>query len=208
MQPFTTKATEVLQAAQKLATDSSHPELTAAHLAVALLRDAEGVPAAVLQKLGTDPRVLAGEFVLQLDKLPKASGGQLGASRSFNDVMSEAQAAARKLKDDYVSTEHLLLGLAKSGGPEVKGLFAARKVTSERIEAALTEVRGNRRVTSPEPESTFEALKKYARDLTADAQAGKLDPVIGRDVEIRRVMQVLSRRRKNNPVLIGDPGVG
>jgi ATP-dependent Clp protease ATP-binding subunit ClpB len=205
---YTNKAAEVLQNAQKLAGDSGHPELTPAHLAVALLRDAEGVPAAVLNKLQIDPRVLAGEFVLALDKLPKAQGGQLAGSRAFSETMSEASAVAKKLKDDYVSTEHLLLALAKSGGPEVKGLFAARKLTYERIEAALAEVRGNRRVTSPDPESTFEALKKYARDLTADAQAGKLDPVIGRDVEIRRVMQVLSRRRKNNPVLIGDPGVG
>jgi ATP-dependent Clp protease ATP-binding subunit ClpB len=205
---YTNKAAEVLQNAQKLAGDSGHPELTPAHLAVALLRDAEGVPAAVLGKLQIDPRVLAGEFVLALDKLPKAQGGQLAGSRAFSETMSEASAVAKKLKDEYVSTEHLLLALAKSGGPEVKGLFAARKLTYERIEAALAEVRGNRRVTSPDPESTFEALKKYARDLTADAQAGKLDPVIGRDVEIRRVMQVLSRRRKNNPVLIGDPGVG
>jgi len=209
MQPqFTNKAAEVLQNAQKLATDSGHPELTPAHLAVALLRDSEGVPAAMLNKLQVDPRVLAGEFVLQLDKLPKTSGAQLSASRAFNELMNDANAIAKKLKDEYVSTEHLLLALAKSGGPEVKGLFAARKLTFERIEAALGEVRGNRRVTSPDPESTFEALKKYARDLTADAQAGKLDPVIGRDTEIRRVMQVLSRRRKNNPVLIGDPGVG
>ncbi len=205
---YTNKAAEVLQNAQKLASDSGHPELTPAHLAVALLRDAEGVPVAVLNKLQVDPRVLAGEFVLQLDKLPKAHGGQLAGSRAFSDVMSEASAVAKKLKDDYVSTEHLLLALAKSGGPEVKGLFASRKLSYERIEAALSEVRGDRRVTSPDPESTFEALKKYARDLTADAQAGKLDPVIGRDMEIRRVMQVLSRRRKNNPVLIGDPGVG
>ena len=205
---YTTKAAEVLQAAQKLATDSGHPELSAQHLAVALLRESEGVPAAVLKKLGVDPRVLAGELVLQLDKLPKSSGGNLQPARSFAEALNEAGAAAKRLKDDYISTEHLLLGLAKSGGPEVKGLLAARKLSFERIEAALTEVRGSKRVTSPDPESTFEALKKYARDLTADAQSGKLDPVIGRDVEIRRVMQVLSRRRKNNPVLIGDPGVG
>ena len=205
---YTTKATEVLQSAQKLATDSGHPELTAAHLAVALLHEPDGVPAAVLTKLEVDHKVLAGELVLQLDKLPKSSGGQLAPARSFNDVMSEAGAGAKRLKDDYVSTEHLLLALARSGGPEVRGLFAARKLTPERVEAALAEVRGTRRVTSPDPESTFEALKKYARDLTAEAQNGKLDPVIGRETEIRRVMQVLSRRRKNNPVLIGDPGVG
>jgi ATP-dependent Clp protease ATP-binding subunit ClpB len=110
--------------------------------------------------------------------------------------------------DTYVSTEHLLLALAKKGGPEVMGLFGARNIRPERVEAALTEVRAGKKVTSPDPEATFEALQKYARDLTAEAAAGKLDPVIGRDTEIRRVMQVLTRRRKNNPVLIGDPGVG
>jgi ATP-dependent Clp protease ATP-binding subunit ClpB len=205
---YTNKAAEVIQAAQKLASDAGHPELTPAHLAVALLHESEGVPAAVLRKLDVDPRILAGELVLQLDKLPKAAGGQLNPSRALGEVLNEAGSVAKQMGDEYVSTEHLLLALARRGGPEVKGLFSARKLGPERIEAAMGEVRGSRRVTSPEPEATFEALKKYARDLTAEASAGKLDPVIGRDNEIRRVMQVLSRRRKNNPVLIGDPGVG
>ncbi|HVS11426.1 MAG TPA: AAA family ATPase [Planctomycetota bacterium] len=205
---YTNKAAEVIQAAQKLALDAGHPELTPTHLAVALLHESEGVPAAVLRKLDVDPRILAGELVLQLDKLPKAAGGQLNPSRALGEVLNEAGSASKQMGDEYVSTEHLLLALARRGGPEVKGLFSARKLGPERIEAAMGEVRGSRRVTSPEPEATFEALKKYARDLTAEAAAGKLDPVIGRDNEIRRVMQVLSRRRKNNPVLIGDPGVG
>jgi ATP-dependent Clp protease ATP-binding subunit ClpB len=205
---YTNKAAEVIQAAQKLASDAGHPELTPTHLAVALLHESEGVPAAVLRKLDVDPRILAGELVLQLDKLPKAAGGQLNPSRALGEVLNEAGSIAKSMGDEYVSTEHLLLALARRGGPEVKGLFSARKLGPERIEAAMGEVRGSRRVTSPDPEATFEALKKYARDLTAEAAAGKLDPVIGRDNEIRRVMQVLSRRRKNNPVLIGDPGVG
>jgi ATP-dependent Clp protease ATP-binding subunit ClpB len=206
---FTTKAAEALQAAQQLAGDSGHPELTPAHLGVSLLHEKEGIPAAVLRKLEVDPRILAGELVLQLDRLPRSSGGQAAApSRALGEVLNEAQAQAKRLGDEYVSTEHLLLALAKKGGPEVASLFSGRKLGFERLEAALREVRGNRKVTSPEPEATFEALSKYARDLTADARAGKLDPVIGRDTEIRRVMQVLSRRRKNNPVLIGDPGVG
>ena len=207
---YTTRAAEILQAAQQLAVSSDHAELTPMHLAVALLNEAEGVPVAVLNKLDVDPKVLAGELVLELDKLPKVSGqtGQLGASRSFMGVMNESQAAMKRLGDEYLSTEHFLMGLVKAGGPEVQGLLSARELTPERVEAALTEVRGGRTVTSPDPEGSFDALSKYTRDLTEEARSGKLDPVIGRDTEIRRVTQVLSRRRKNNPVLIGDPGVG
>jgi ATP-dependent Clp protease ATP-binding subunit ClpB len=161
-----------------------------------------------MNKLEVDPRVLRAEFEQALSKLPRASGGQLGPSQDLGRTLQEAQAAAVRLGDQFVSTEHLLLALAKEGGTVVSGALTTRGATPERIEAALSEVRGNRRVDSQNPESTFEALEKYARDLTADAEAGKLDPVIGRDVEVRRVMQVLSRRRKNNPVLIGDPGVG
>jgi len=205
---FTHKSAEVLQQAQQLASASGHPELTPVHLASALLAEAEGMPVAICSKLGVDPRVLGGELALELDKLPRTQGAQLAPSRAFSQVMTDAAAIAKKLEDEYLSTEHLLLALAKSGGPVVQGLFRARGLTPEKLEAALVEVRGTRRVRTPDPEATFESLKKYARDLSADAEAGKLDPVIGRDTEIRRVMQVLSRRRKNNPVLIGDPGVG
>ncbi len=205
---FTRKSQEALAAAQQSAQAAGHPELTPAHLAVALLQEPEGVTAALLEKLDCDPRVLAAELQRALDKLPKASGAQLAMSRALAEVLQEAQASARRMGDAFTSTEHLVLALAKKGGPEVAGLFAARGARPERVEAALQEVRGDRKVTSPDPEGAFEALKKYARDLTADAAAGKLDPVIGRDSEIRRVVQVLSRRRKNNPVLIGEPGVG
>ncbi|MCE9593821.1 MAG: AAA family ATPase [Planctomycetes bacterium] len=205
---YTTKAAEAIQSAQKLAQDSGHPEITPTHLAVALFGAAEGLTAAVLSKLDVDAKVAAGEFVLALDRLPRTQGAEAQPARALVEVINEAQAVAKKLDDQFISTEHLLLALSKRGGPEVQGLLAARKLGPERLETALREVRGDRRVTSPDPESTFDALKKYARDLTADARAGKLDPVIGRDTEIRRTMQVLSRRRKNNPVLIGDPGVG
>ncbi len=211
MQPqpqYTNKSAEALSRAQALASAGQHPELTPAHLAAALLEAPEGVMSAVLNKLEVDPRVLAAEVARELGKLPKASGATPSPSRALAEVVQAAQADAHRMGDEFVSTEHLLLGLARAGGPAVQGLFAARQVGPERIEAALTEVRGAQRVTTPDPEATFEALEKYARDLTADAEAGKLDPVIGRDAEIRRVMQVLSRRRKNNPVLIGDPGVG
>ncbi len=206
--PPTTKSAAVLQAAQAQATAAGNPELHPLHLASALLAEAEGVTGALLEKLDVDTQVLAAELERARAKLPKVQGGQLGPARAFVEVMTEAMAAAKRLGDSFLSTEHLLLALAQKGGPEVQGLFAARRLTAERLSAALSEVRGDRKVTSPDPEATFEALAKYARDLTEDAKKGKLDPVIGRDVEIRRVMQVLSRRRKNNPVLIGDPGVG
>ena len=205
---FTNKSTEAIQGAQSIAQEAGHPEITPAHLAVSLLGEPEGLMASLLSKLAIDAKVLRGELLQVLGKLPRAEGGDLRASQDLARTLQEANATAKRLGDSYVSTEHLLLALAKAGGPEVSGLFRARGATPEAVEAALVEVRGNRRVESPEPEATYEALSKYARDLTEDAENGKLDPVIGRDQEIRRVMQVLSRRRKNNPVLIGDPGVG
>jgi ATP-dependent Clp protease ATP-binding subunit ClpB len=205
---FTHKSQEALQNAQQAAASAGHPELKPLHLARALLAAPEGVTSAILQKLDVDPKVLTASIDQALERLPRATGGQLAMSRALSEVLGEASAIAKKMGDTYVSTEHLLLALAKKGGPEVMGLFGARNVRPERVEAALTEVRAGKKVTSPDPEATFEALQKYARDLTAEAAAGKLDPVIGRDTEIRRVMQVLTRRRKNNPVLIGDPGVG
>ena len=208
MNQYTTKTQEALQSAQQRAQASGHPELTPLHLAVALLGEATGITSAILQRLGVEPRALTAELEAELTKLPRQSGAELGMSRRLAACMTEAGARAQALGDEFVSTEHLLLALAKEGGPEVQGLFAARDLTPERIETALSEVRGSRRVTTPDPEATFEALEKYARDLTAEAAAGKLDPVIGRDDEIRRATQVLARRRKNNPVLLGDPGVG
>ena len=209
MQPqYTHRSQAALAAAQELAVQSGHPELTPAHLASALLAEPEGVTSAVLDRLGVDPRALRGELDGLLQRLPNASGGQVTASRSLAEVVTQANAAASQRGDEFVSTEHLLLALAEKGSPEVAALFTARDAGPERIEAALEEVRGDRKVTTADPEATFDALEKYARDLTADARAQKLDPVIGRDGEIRRVIQVLSRRRKNNPVLIGEPGVG
>jgi ATP-dependent Clp protease ATP-binding subunit ClpB len=208
MQQSTHKTQNSLQEAQSLAQASGHPEITPLHLAVALLKEPEGVFSAILGRLEVEPRALAAELVEACGKLPQASGGESRMASALAATLTEAGAAAQAMGDEYISTEHLLLALAKSGGPEVQGLFQARGVSAERVEAALKEVRGNRKVKSPNPEATFEALEKYARDLTAEAEAGKLDPVIGRDDEIRRATQVLARRRKNNPVLIGDPGVG
>jgi ATP-dependent Clp protease ATP-binding subunit ClpB len=206
--PLTHKTSEALRAAQSLARTEGHSEITPLHLASALLEAPEGVMAAMLGRLAIEATALRAELTRALARLPKMSGGEPAPSRELAEVLNDAAAAAKRLGDQYVSTEHLLLALAARTGGEVARLLAARGLAPDKLEAALTEARGSRRVTSEDPESTFKALEKYARDLTADARAGKLDPVIGRDEEIRRVMQVLSRRRKNNPVLIGDPGVG
>ena len=209
MQPqYTQKSQAALTAAHQLAASAGHPELVPAHLAVALLAEPEGVTSAVLSKLGLDPKALQPELEALLAKLPRSSGGQLAPSRAFAEVMGDAVKQAADRGDEFISTEHLLLALARKATPEVAALFTTRDAGPDRIEAALQEIRGDRKVTSENPEGSFEALEKYARDLTADAKAQKLDPVIGRDTEIRRVVQVLSRRRKNNPVLIGEPGVG
>jgi ATP-dependent Clp protease ATP-binding subunit ClpB len=205
---YTTKSAEALQGAQQSAAAAGHPELTPLHLAAALLEQPEGATKALLEKLGVETGALTVEVGRQLAALPRSQGGQLGASRAFSAVMQTAGEIAKSMGDEYVSTEHLLFALVKSGGDPLQPLLAARGLEPTKMEAALRDVRGGRKVTTADPEGTFEALEKYARDLTEDSRAGKLDPVIGRDVEIRRVMQVLSRRRKNNPVLIGDPGVG
>ncbi|QDV09455.1 Chaperonin protein ClpB [Planctomycetes bacterium Poly30] len=210
MQPqYTHRSQEALNAAHQLAASSGHPELVPAHLALTLLAEPEGVMSAVLSKLGVDPKALRPELEALIAKLPRATGGgQVATARTFAAVMADAAKAASDRGDEFVSTEHLLLALARKGSPEVAALFSARNAGPDRIQAALEEVSGGQRVTSENPEATFDALGKYARDLTEDAKAQKLDPVIGRDTEIRRVIQVLSRRRKNNPVLIGEPGVG
>ncbi len=209
MQPqYTNRSQEVLASAQQLAQQAGNPELSPLHLAAALLAEPEGVTAALLAKLGSEPKAIGAELQRELGKLPRAQGGQLSMSRALSEVLTEAAAAAKRLGDEFISTEHLFLALVAKGAPQPAGLFAARGLNPAKVEAALAEVRGSRRVTSADPEATFDALNKYARDLTKDARAGKLDPVIGRDDEIRRVIQVLSRRRKNNPVLIGEPGVG
>src|SRR5689334_5950894 len=203
---FTVKSQEAVAAAQRLASEGSNPEVAPAHLLLALLEQDDGVVVPVLQRLGVDAedaRVRADEAI---DKLPRLSGNtvpDVRPSSEFVWVVQQAEKESAGLGDEYISTEHILLALAepRSG---VSDLLPDRK----ELVKAISEVRGPHRVTSPNPEDSFGALEKYGRDLTAEAESGKLDPVIGRDEEIRRVIQVLSRRTKNNPVLIGDPGVG
>ncbi|HEY7524858.1 MAG TPA: ATP-dependent chaperone ClpB [Candidatus Limnocylindrales bacterium] len=204
---FTQKAADAVVAAQQLAENLHSPVLDAEHLLAALLEDDEGVPAETLRRLGVDLPALRGEIAAALSRRARIEGGQLGLDPRARRVVDRARDEARRLGDDYVSTEHLLLGIQEVGG-EAQQLLDAHGASREAVLNALQGVRGGQRVTSPNPESTYQALERYGRDLTAEARAGSLDPVVGRDDEIRRVIQVLSRRTKNNPVLIGEPGVG
>jgi ATP-dependent Clp protease ATP-binding subunit ClpB len=207
---LTEKAQEAILSAQRLAEERRNTQLEPEHLLFALVTQQDGVVPAVLEKLGVSPRQVSERLRPVLDGLARASGPtQLYVSPRFRQVFEAAQQEAERLKDDYVSTEHFLLALADASaqGPGSQ-LLRTLGVTRDRIYQALQDVRGGQRVTSPTPESTYQALLRYGRDLTELARQGKLDPVIGRDDEIRRVIQVLSRRTKNNPVLIGEPGVG
>jgi ATP-dependent Clp protease ATP-binding subunit ClpB len=207
---YTEKAQEAVLAAQQLAEQSSHAQIEPEHLLTALVEQRDGVVPEVLRKMSIDPALIAQEARALLAKIPQAYGGsQPGISPRLKLVTDLAQAEADRLKDEYVSTEHLFIAVAPETGrsPAAK-LLTTRGLTRDKIFAALTSVRGSQRVTSQNPEGTYQALQRYGRDLTELARKGKLDPVIGRDEEIRRVIQVLSRRTKNNPVLIGEPGVG
>jgi ATP-dependent Clp protease ATP-binding subunit ClpB len=216
MQPdrFTIKSQEAIQAAQRLADERRNPQTTPEHLLAVLLEQDGGVVVPVLRKLGVEPATVRAALSRALEQLPKlsTSGGReepAGGSTELTQILRTAETEMRDLHDEYVSTEHLLLALA-GARPQTPAGDALRSAgaTREDLLKALTEVRGSHRVTDQNPEEKFQALEKYGRDLTEAASAGKLDPVIGRDDEIRRVIQVLSRRTKNNPVLIGEPGVG
>jgi ATP-dependent Clp protease ATP-binding subunit ClpB len=206
---LTLKSNEALQSALQIARQKHHPEVQPAHLMLAMLGQPEGVVLPLVQRLGVTPTALRERVNEILESIPAAYGatGDVRLSRRLSDVLDTAETAAGDLNDDYVSTEHLLLALADEDARTGKVLREAG-ITRDAILGALKDVRGTQRVTTPTPEGTYEALEKYAQDLTARAREGKLDPVIGRDEEIRRVIQVLVRRTKNNPVLIGDPGVG
>ncbi|HEV2693049.1 MAG TPA: ATP-dependent chaperone ClpB [Verrucomicrobiae bacterium] len=211
MQPekFTQKSQEALQAAQALARGHSHQEIDGEHLALALIGQTESLIPDLLQRIGVPVDKLKPDLEAEIARRYKVQGGgEPYAGNDLRKALDAAQAEAKKLKDEYVSTEHLLLGLLDGGGASLKKIFAKHGLKREAVLRALAELRGNQRVTDENPEGKFQALEKYGRDLTALAKQGKIDPVIGRDEEIRRVMQVLTRRTKNNPVLIGEPGVG
>jgi ATP-dependent Clp protease ATP-binding subunit ClpB len=207
---LTEKAQEAVLTAQQLGERAGNPQLEPEHLLVALVEQADGIVPSLLRKMNIDPRQIAAAARAELGKLPQAQGGaQPGLSPRFRAVTDASFSEAENLKDDYVSTEHLLLAVASEPGrsPSAR-LLQQHGASRDAILGALTTVRGNQRVTDQNPESKYEALERYGRDLTELARRGKVDPVIGRDEEIRRVIQVLSRRTKNNPVLIGEPGVG
>jgi ATP-dependent Clp protease ATP-binding subunit ClpB len=208
---FTTRAQEAILAAQQLAEGEGHPELTAGHLLLSLIDQPDGVVPAILERVGADAAVVAQAIRERLGHLPRVSGEgmQLSLSNEARRVLTEAHAIAERMRDEYVSTEHLLLAILEDGSAsDAKQLLERHGVDTASVMEALTTIRGSQRVTSENPEATYQALEKYGRDLTDAARRGQLDPVIGRDEEIRRVIQVLSRRTKNNPVLIGEPGVG
>ena len=208
---FTTKGQDALGAAVRIAAAGGNAQVEPIHLLDSLLQQGEGIASALLEKVGANTATMTREVRAAVESLPSASGSSVSAPQLSNagfKVLNAAQELAKERGDEYVSTEHLLIGLAKDGGPGASDRLAAAGATPTALLAALQQVRGSARVTTQDPEQTFQALEKYGVDLTALAREGKIDPVIGRDEEVRRTIQVLSRRTKNNPVLIGEPGVG
>ena len=206
---FTIKSQELIRDAQSLTSRYGNPQIEPEHLLAAMLEDKQGIARSLLRKLGASPEAVANEVIAAIDRLPKVSGGmEPYISQRTKPVLEAAFSEAEQMKDEYVSIEHLLLAIADEKGGIAAGILARSGVTREAILKALLEIRGTQRITDPNPEDKYQALEKFSRDLTELARRDKLDPVIGRDDEIRRIVQVLSRRTKNNPVLIGEPGVG
>ena len=207
---LTIKAQEALQTAQSLSSQAQSPELGVEHLMVALITQTDGIVTPIFQKLGADTASIKAATEGVIEKAPKVhrAGSELYISAALQTVLDNAMKEATTLKDEYVSTEHLLIACAETKQSETGKILREAGITKDKILAALVDIRGNQRVTDQNPEDKYQALTRFGRELTQEALAGRLDPVIGRDDEIRRVMQVLSRRRKNNPVLIGEPGVG
>src|SRR5487761_1058093 len=205
---YTVKAQEAIESAQQVAAEHGNQQLEPLHLLVALLRQKESVVPAVLSRLGMAPANVESQALKAIESFPKVQGAEHYLSPALKQVLDQAFKETETFKDEYVSTEHLLLALTKDAQGAAGHLLARMGVTHDAILKALVAVRGSQRVTDQNPESKFQALERFARDLTELARRGKLDPVIGRDEEVRRVIQVLSRRTKNNPVLIGEPGVG
>jgi len=211
IEKFTLKAQEALQEAKAIAERRNHQQIDVEHLLLALLEQKEGIVVPILQKLGANTDLIVSQLEGELSRIPKVTGGGAGQvylSSRLNEILNAAWKEAERLMDEYLSTEHLLIAIADEKRGASSQILQTNGVTKDAIFRVLQEIRGPHRVTDQNPEEKYQALKRYSRDLTEEARKGKLDPVIGRDDEIRRVIQVLSRRTKNNPVLIGEPGVG
>ena len=207
-QKFTQKSIEAVNSSQAIATEYGNSQLTQLHLLLALLRQEDGLIGNLFAKMTGNSQAIADEVESEISKLPKVSGGSLYISNELSAAFTEAEKQAERMQDSYISVEHLVLGIIEKPEKDVKELFKRYGITKEKFLQVLKEVRGNSRVQTDDPESTYDALKKYGRDLVALARERKLDPVIGRDDEIRNVIRILSRKTKNNPCLIGEPGVG
>lgn len=205
---FTIRGQEAVQAAIGIAEKQQNQQVEPEHILAAMLEQKEGVLKPILGKIGANATAIAGDLQTSIDKMPKVTGGQQYFSSRTNTLFQEVQKIAEKMQDEYVSTEHLLLSIASEKDGDAGRILRSNGVTREDLETVITEMRGGSRITDQNAEENFQALEKYAQDLTERARKGKLDPVIGRDDEIRRTIQILSRRTKNNPVLIGEPGVG
>src|SRR5438093_945837 len=206
---LTLKAQEALQAAQSHASEKGHPQVAPEHLLWALIQQKDGVVLPIFQKLGVNLQTIARDLADAVAKLPTVSGqAEIYVSPALGRILEDAQKEADRFKDEYVSTEHLLIALSNAKDETAGRLLQSHGLSKDAILKVLVSIRGTQKITDPNPEEKYQALERYSRDLTDLARKGKLDPVIGRDEEIRRVMQILSRRTKNNPVLIGEPGVG
>ncbi|MBW2101049.1 MAG: AAA family ATPase, partial [Deltaproteobacteria bacterium] len=208
---FTIKSQELVQNAQSLASQHNNQQIEPEHLLYSMLTEKEGIAVSMLRKLGVSPDAVVQELALVIDKFPKVSGGGIGEiylSQRTKSVLEAAFSEATKMKDEYVSIEHILLAVSDEKVGEAAKILSRYGIKRDSILKVLMDIRGCQRITDQNPEEKYQALDKFSRDLTNLAQLGKLDPVIGRDDEIRRIVQVLSRRTKNNPVIIGEPGVG
>ncbi|MCK4836064.1 MAG: AAA family ATPase, partial [Candidatus Aminicenantes bacterium] len=204
---FTLKSNSAIESSVNIAREHRHQEVTPLHLTRSILADSKNIVPEVIKKIGIDISRITIKIDESLKKIPSVQGGEQYANKAFKEVLNEATSIARQFKDDYVSTEHLFIAIIDQKG-EASDILKSEGISREKFFEALMQIRGNQKITDPSPEEKMQALKRYARDLVQLARDGKLDPVIGRDEEIRRVMQVLVRRKKNNPVLIGEAGVG
>ena len=205
---FTQKSQEVVQGCEKIAMDYGHQEIGEEHLLASMMKVDDSLISKLIEKMGIEPEVFLAQIDGLLNKRPKVTGGDMRIDRYLNETLIYAEDEAKRMGDEYVSVEHLFLSLLAHPSKEVKALFKQCQITKERFLQVLSQVRGNQRVTSDNPEATYDTLEKYGTDLVERAKEGKMDPVIGRDSEIRNVIRILSRKNKNNPVLIGEPGVG